>query len=77
LMLTLLIQRINVSNRIVFALTYLLSRLDRDVLLLPNFQRSLALLASHFLGVQMYEPYYSQPKLFSKIFADFQFLHEN
>ena len=40
LMLTLLIQRINVSNRIVFALTYLLSRLNRDVLLLPNFQRS-------------------------------------
>ena len=74
LMLTLLIQRINVSNRIVFALTYLLSRLDRDVLLLPNFQRSLALLASHFLGVQMYEPYNSQPKLFSTFLADCQFL---
>ena len=74
LMLTLLIQRINVSNRIVFALTYLLSRLNRDVLLLPNFQRSFGLFASHFLGVQMYEPYSSQPKLFYRFLADFQFL---
>ena len=74
LMLTLLIQRINVSNRIVFALTYLLSRLNRDVLLLPNFQRSFGLFSPPFLGVQMYEPYNCQPKLFSTFLADFQFL---
>ena len=74
LMLTLLIQRINVSNRIVFALTYLLSRLARDVLLLPNFQRSFGPIGLPFLGVQMYEPYNSQPKLFSTFLADFQFL---
>ena len=44
LMLTLLIQRINVSNRIVFALTYLLSRLLGTCCCFPTFKDLLAFL---------------------------------
>ena len=79
LMLTLLIQRINVSNRIVFAFDLpivspearraVASQLSK-IFWLPSLRldgnpsRFEAYSASHFLGVQMYEPYYSQPKLF-------------
>jgi hypothetical protein len=60
LILTLLIQRINVSNRIYFALTYLalfiVSNYEQ-LLLLPNFQRSFSHLRDpFFMGVQSYEP---------------------
>jgi hypothetical protein len=81
LILTLLIQRINVVKSNVIRLTYLFPDLHRECCYFPTFKD---LLAFHslarddeppifFMGVQSYRPYHSQPKLFASFRLIFNF----